>query len=312
MRKFPDPVPLDASILQSRNHRKDRLFFAARWGVLIRLAIVCAELVGFFVFGSRALLMDAVASSMDIISTLFLMLAFFFASRPPDEDHPFGHGRYEPLAGMLLGLLLTVVGVWSFFDQIWKVAEEGVETLHPFVWVIPFLAVILLEICYRIACFVAKRENSPALLADAVHYRIDALTSVIAMAALLVASVEPRVSGWFDTLGALVIAAMMVGLGVMAARKNVQQLMDKAPKSDYFERVKKAAEGVSGVLGTEKLKIQLYGPDAHVDIDVEVAPNLSVEEAHRISQFVRAEIQKAWPQVRDVTVHIEPYYPGDH
>jgi divalent metal cation (Fe/Co/Zn/Cd) transporter len=76
--------------------------------------------------------------------------------------------------------------------------------------------------------------------------------------------------------------------------------------------VKEAALKVEGVLATEKVLIQSYGPDAHVDIDIEVAPNLSVEVAHKLTQKVRAEIQKAWPAVRDVIVHIEPYYPGDH
>jgi len=92
----------------------------------------------------------------------------------------------------------------------------------------------------------------------------------------------------------------------------LNQLLDKIPATRYFLAVRKAAINVNGVLDTEKIRIQQYGPDAHVDIDIEVDPQLSVEKAHTISQHVRAAIQKEWPMVRDVMVHIEPYYPGDH
>ena len=88
--------------------------------------------------------------------------------------------------------------------------------------------------------------------------------------------------------------------------------MDRIPEDRFFNTVRQAAKHVEGVLETEKIRIQRYGPDAHVDIDIEVDPGLTVEVAHAISQKVRVEIQKAWPAVRDVTVHIEPYYSGDH
>jgi divalent metal cation (Fe/Co/Zn/Cd) transporter len=89
-------------------------------------------------------------------------------------------------------------------------------------------------------------------------------------------------------------------------------MMDRIPNPRFFEKVKNAARSVDGVEETEKIRIQLYGPDAHVDIDIEVDPHLTVEVAHKISQQVRAEIQKKWTAVRDVTVHVEPYYPNDH
>ena len=104
----------------------------------------------------------------------------------------------------------------------------------------------------------------------------------------------------------------MIVMGVYAVRNNLHQLLDRVPDAHFFDTVTKAAKIVPGVLDTEKIRIQLYGPDAHVDIDVEVDPQLSVEKAHEISQKVRVEIQKEWPAVRDVTVHIEPYYPNDH
>jgi hypothetical protein len=98
----------------------------------------------------------------------------------------------------------------------------------------------------------------------------------------------------------------------IAAKNNIHQLLDRTPDDSYFTLVRDAAMKASGVHATEKILIQVYGPDAHVSIDVEVDPHLSVEVAHEITQKVRHEIQVAWPAVRDVIVHVEPYYEGDH
>jgi cation diffusion facilitator family transporter len=158
----------------------------------------------------------------------------------------------------------------------------------------------------------AKRRSSPALAADAIHYRIDGLTSLFATFALILVAFYPTWSHLIDHIGAMTISGLMMVIGIVAGKQNLNQLLDRAPDPDYFHRVRSAALKVQGVKETEKVRIQLYGPDAHVDIDIEVDPTLPVEEAHTISQKVRTEIQKEWPLVRDVTVHIEPYYPGDH
>lgn len=313
MSHFPEPINLPESVPRARRNRKKQMIGAAKWGILIRLAIICLELAGVYWFSSSALLMDAIASSLDILSTSLLILCIKLASRPPDEDHPFGHGRYEPIAGLQLGLLLVVIGGGMIFQQGFQIAEiqEGAE-LDPRAWLIPAIATVMLEICYRVIMEVAKRQRSPALAADAAHYRIDALTSLIATLSLIGAAVFPGTGILIDHFGAISISLLMIGIGIFAARNNLNQLMDKVPDPDFFEKVTKAARKVKGVLGTEKVRIQIYGPDAHVDIDVEVDPKLPVETAHKISQEVRAEIQKGWPAVRDVTVHIEPYYPNDH
>jgi cation diffusion facilitator family transporter len=159
---------------------------------------------------------------------------------------------------------------------------------------------------------VATEQKSPALLAEALHFRTDSLNSGFALLALVAAALFPEVSGLCDRVGAIAIALCMTGMGLFGAKKNLNQLLDRTPESELFDLVQHAAMHVEGVLGTEKIRIMHYGPDAHVDIDIEVDPHLSVEVAHTISQHVRLSIQNAWPQVQDVTVHIEPYYKDDH
>ena len=313
MAPFPNPVTLPESVYDERKQRRKAILTAARRGILIRLSIILFELLGVVLFGSSSLLMDALASCLDIAASVLLVLGIRWADKPPDADHPFGHGRYEPLIGLQLGLMLALIGGGMLVQQSFHlVLEPKGFAIDSRAWVVSAIALVLLEICYRVIMRTAKRESSPALAADAIHYRIDGLTSLFATLALLMGAFYPAWSMLFDHLGAILIALLMIFMGIVAARSNIHQLMDRVPDASFFERVRQAALSISGVRGTEKIRIQLYGPDAHVDIDVEVDPDLTVELAHEMSQRVRAEIQKAWPAVRDVTVHIEPFYPGDH
>lgn len=313
MTNFPDPIPLPDHVPKYRHNRRNQVLQAAKWGISLRLFVIAFEFIGFYLFDSSALFVDALASGIDVICSLMLILCIRLAARPPDDDHPFGYGRYEPLAGMQLGVFMILIGGGMVVQQTYQIyhAKRG-SIIDSRAWIAAFVATVIFEVCYHLIHRVAKQQHSVALKAEAIHYRIDGLTSLFAMGALLVGAYYPNWSVLSDHGGAILIAIVMIIVGWRAMMSNLHQLMDRVPEEDYFQRVQKAAMRVEGVHETEKVRIQLYGPDAHVDIDVEVDPSLAVEEAHRISQHVRAEIQKDWPAVQDVTVHIEPYYPGDH
>ena len=275
--------------------------------------VIAAELLAYAACGADVLIVDAAASLADVAASLALLAAVKFAEKPPDEDHPFGHGRIEPLAGLQLGLLIVALGLFLGGRAAWAAATDPPAlALPPWAAAVPAAAAVLLELTARAVAAVGRREHSSALLAEAGHYRVDAATSLLAGAGLLAAAAAPAWGGLIDRAGAAGLAALMVGLGAAAARENLHQLMDRVPHDDHFERVRAAAAGVPGVREVEKLRIQHAGPDAHVDIDVEVDPDETVREAHRTAQHVRAAVVAAWPSVREVVVHVEPYYEGDH
>jgi cation diffusion facilitator family transporter len=313
MPRFPDPLALPNDVYLSRVNRHRQVIKASMIGMAFRLGIILFEFVGVVLIASSALFLDAISSLADLFSTIFLIFCMKLAQRPPDQNHPFGHGRYEPLGGLLLGLVFLVLGGVFFIQQFLGLFQDlSYRYIHPWAWLFPTIAMVMLEIAYRFIQQVAKKERSPALAADAMHYRIDSLTSFLAVITLIIAGYWPESGLFIDHLGAIFIALFMMGIGIFAARDNFHQLMDKIPDASFFEKVRLAALKAPGVQETEKIRIQQYGPDAHVDIDIEVDPYLSVDKAHQISQQVRLEIQKAWPSVRDVTVHIEPYYANDH
>lgn len=312
MTQFPEPVPIPDNVFEERMIREKQVIQASKRGVAIRFSVILFELFGFYIFSSSALLLDALASCLDVLGSLFLIFCIKMASKPPDREHPFGHGRYEPLAGLQLGVFLIIIGGFMLLQQSFQLSELPSGHMDPRAWVVPLVATLLLEGCYRIVMRTSIKQHSPALAADAAHYRIDALTSLFATVALLFGAAFPDWSFFFDHVGAISISLVMIVLGLLAAKSNMNQLMDKTPEPSFFNRVKQAALSVTGVFGTEKIRIQQFGPDAHVDIDIEVDPNLSVLNAHTISQKVRSAIQKEWSSVRDVIVHIEPFYPNDH
>lgn len=313
MSKFPDPLHVPHKVYVARALREKHIINSAKVGISFRIIICIMELVASLFTQSSTLFTDALSNFSDISSTLFLIVFIKLARRPPDNDHPFGHGRYEPFGGLLLGLFLMLLGGALFVQQLFMLPIEHTQhPIHPTTWMIPLIAIILLEISYKLIMKTAKKENSPALLAEAFHYRIDSLTTVIAFATLLLAGFFSTWSHIIDHVGALAIALFMMITGLYSVKQNFYQLTDKIPDESLFAKVRDAAKKVKGVQETEKILIQSYGPDAHVNIDIEVAPAMSVEEAHKISQQVRVEIKKEWPSVREVSVHIEPFYANDH
>lgn len=312
MGQFPEKLPLPEQVSKNRDIRKSEMIHQLFRVMTIRSLIIIAEILAFIFYNTSTLLLDAISMLADIGSSLFLVICIKYASKPPDRGHPFGHGRFEPLGGLQLALLLVVIGGGLFVQQVREVFAPSNMTFQSWIFLIPLFGALLLEISYRWLKKCAQKQNSTALHSEALHYRMDALTSLLASLSLGLTFVFPKVSHIIDHLGASAISALMVIVGARACKQNMDQLMDKIPDKKYFKLIRNAVAKVEGVFASEKLLIQFYGPDAHVSIDVEVDPRLSVEVSHRISQMVRVAIQEAWPQVRDVIVHIEPFYPGDH
>jgi cation diffusion facilitator family transporter len=310
---FPAPLPIPKEVFIARKLRSSAMVRIAVRGIIVRFIIAIIELIGYAYFQSASLLLDSLSTFVDVASSILLIVSIKLAERPPDEDHPFGHGRYEPVVGMQLGIFLVLGGVGMFVHQFLGLFHlEQTKVMDSRAWLLPLVACVFLEISYRRMKKVADREQSPALLSEAFHFRVDSLNSLLALIALVLASIVPSWSWVFDSFGALAIALFMLSVGIYATKANLNQLLDRIPSASYFDKVRKAAMSVPQVRGTEKILIQQYGPDAHVDIDIEVDPMLSVEIAHGISQQVRNAVQKDWPQVRDVVVHIEPFYENDH
>ena len=146
MSKFPPSISLPESVRESRLERRLQMMVTARRGIILRSVIIIAELLGFVFLNSSALLLDSLSSLIDIAASLFLIFCIKIADKPPDRNHPFGHGRFEPIAGLQLGLLLTVIGGGMLFQQLTAItAPTDAKVIQPLTWLIPLGAVVAIK-----------------------------------------------------------------------------------------------------------------------------------------------------------------------
>lgn len=280
-----------------------------RWaqaGLLTNAVLVLVKLVAGLLGHANALVADAVESSADIFSSLIVWMGLSIALRPADEDHPYGHGKAEPLAAAVVSLMLLAAAV-----GITIMAIREIRTPHhlpaPFTLFVAAGVIIVKEILYRRVARVGRETGSTAVVADAWHHRSDAISSGAAFIGIGIALWGGK--GWeaADDWAALVAALVVAVNGVRTLRPAISGLMDEAPDRAVKERVGAVASAVDGVLSVEHLNVRSSGLGYYVDIHVQADPAISLEEAHEISARVKYAIRGEIPRVVNVLVHMEPY-----
>jgi len=280
-----------------------------RWaqaGLLINAVLVLVKLIAGIVGHANALVADAVESSADIFSSLIVWMGLSIAARPADEDHPYGHGKAEPLAAAVVSLMLLGAAV-----GISILAIREILTPHhlpsPFTLFVAAGVIIVKEILYRRVSRVGKDVGSTAVTADAWHHRADAVSSLAAFIGISIALIGGR--GWeaADDWAALVAAVLVAVNGVRTLRPAISGLMDEAPDTAVKVRAMDAACSVNGVIRVENLKLRRSGLGFYVDLHVQADPVISLEDAHEIAARVKYAILDAIPNAVNVLVHMEPF-----
>ncbi len=282
---------------------------AIRWaqaGLLTNALLVFVKLFAGIIGHSNALIADAVESSADIFSSLIVWMGLSIAARPADEDHPYGHGKAEPLAAAVVSLMLLGAAI-----GIAIIAIRDIRIPHhlpaPFTLFVAAGVIIVKEILYRRVARVGKEVGSSAVTADAWHHRSDAISSLAAFIGISIALLGGR--GWeaADDWAALVAALVVAVNGARTLRPAISGLMDEAPDRTVKERALHAAAEVNGVRSVENLNVRSSGVGFYVDLHVKADPKLSLEDAHEIAAKVKYAILEAIPSCVNVLVHMEPY-----
>jgi cation diffusion facilitator family transporter len=284
-----------------------------RWaqaGLLINAILVLVKLFAGIVGHANALVADAVESSADIFSSMIVWMGLSIAARPADEDHPYGHGKAEPLAAAVVSLMLLGAAA-----GISVLAIREIRTPHhlpaPFTLFVAAGVIVVKEILYRRVSRVGKDVGSTAVTADAWHHRADAISSLAAFVGISIALIGGR--GWeaADDWAALVAALLVAVNGVRTLRPAISGLMDEAPDRSVKERVLEAACSVKGVRNVENLKVRRSGLGFYADVHVQADAAISLAEAHEIAGAVKYAVLAAVPSVVGVLVHMEPHRMGN-
>jgi len=277
----------------------------ALFGMIVNLIFAAAKILGGLFGNAYVLIADGIESTLDIAGSFIIWGGLKLAALPPDETHPYGHGKAEPIAAVIVafGVLAAAAGL-----AIQSVRE--ILTPHhgpaPFTLIILIVVIVIKEILFRYVNRIGRHAESTAVQTDAWHHRSDALTSAAAFIGISVALIGGE--GWrsADDWAALFACAVIAANGIRLLRPALFEIMDTAPRGEIVDLVRKAAASVPGVVRIDKSFIRKMGLSFYVDLHVEVDGNISVREGHQIAHAVKRAIQENDPRIADVLVHIEP------
>ena len=261
-------------------------------------------LAGFF-GNSYALIADAIESTTDIFSSLLVLFGLKYAKRPADENHPYGHGKIEPLITFLVVAFLVTSATIIAYESI-----QNIQTPHkvPKPWTLIVLGCIILwkEISFRIVLKKSKETNSSSLKADAWHHRSDAITSIMAFIGISIALIFGKGYETADDWAALFASAFILYNSYLIFRPALGEIMDEHLYDDLLEEIREESIKVKGVLGTEKCFIRKAGMKYHVDLHAIVDGEISVKEGHDLAHNLKDYLRNEIPNLGHVLIHIEP------
>jgi cation diffusion facilitator family transporter len=254
---------------------------------------------------SYALIADAIESTTDFFSSFLVLLGLKYASRPADKNHPYGHGKAEPLITFIVvGFLITSALVIAHESiQNIKTPHEGPR---PFTLFVLGAIIIWKEISYQLVIRKSRETKSTLLKADAWHHRSDAITSVTAFLGITVALVMGKGYESADDWAALAASAFILYNCYRIFRPALGEIMDEHTYDEMIEQIRSVAIQVPGVTDTEKCIVRKVGMRYFIDLHIEVDGDISVRQGHDIAHALKAKLMEELPEVADVLMHVEP------
>ena len=274
-------------------------------GLVVNVVLAFAKIVAGLVGHAYVLIADGIESALDVGGSIVIWGGLTVAARPPDRTHPYGHGKAEPIAAIVVafGVLAAALTI-----AIQSVREILLPHHGPAPWtlVVLIVAVIIKEVLFRYVIRFGRKVESTAVKTDAWHHRIDAMTSTAAFIGISIALVGGKPWQSADDWAALVACVLIGWNGYRLARPAFFEIMDTAPRGKFIRSIRDTAKSVPGVVEVEKCRARKMGLDFYVDLHVGVDGDMSVHEGHEIAHRVKRAIQQSDSRVADVLVHIEP------
>ena len=277
-------------------------------GLVINVVLASVKIVAGVVGHAYVLIADGMESALDVGGSIVIWGGLTVAARPPDRTHPYGHGKAEPLAALVVAICVLAAAIGLAIESVREILTPH-HGPAPFTLAILVVVIVIKEFLFRYVNRIGRDLESTAVKTDAWHHRSDALTSAAAFIGISVALVGGE--GWqsADDWAALFACAVIAANGISLALPAFQEIMDTAPRDKIVRSILAVASSVPGVVEVEKCYARKMGLDYYVDLHVGVDGNISVHEGHEIAHRVKAAIQQSDSRIADVLVHIEPAHP---
>jgi cation diffusion facilitator family transporter len=294
---------LNHSTRQAR--RADTARRVALLSIGVSGALAFSKLLIGWMAGSTAVVADGFESAGDVVGSTIVLLGLMAASRPPDAEHPYGHGRFEMLSGLAVGVLLAAAGAGICVHAIESLSVRRALPAAYGIW--PLVASIVFKAILSSLKFrYGRRTGSGALIADAWNDLVDILSGGAAMVALGLTLLDPSRFLHADQYGGFVVGLIVIFTGARIVRETSLQLVDTMPDENLMNQIRCVALAVPGVDGVEKCFARKTGFEYHVDLHLEVDPEITVRESHDIATQVRIRLKENLDFIADVLVHVEP------
>ncbi len=254
---------------------------------------------------SYALIADAIESTSDIFSSLLVLFGLKFANKPADKNHPYGHGRIEPLITFLVVGFLVTSALIIAHDAI-KNIQTPHELPKPFTLIVLGCIIVFKEIFYRVIVKRSEKTKSSSLKADAWHHRSDAITSLAAFIGISIALLMGKGYEAADDWAALLSSIFILYNCYLIFRPALGEIMDEHVYDDMVDEIRKISKTVTGVIDTEKCHIRKIGITFLVDLHIVVNSKITVKEGHDIAHNLKDTLKQNIPELADVLIHVEP------
>jgi len=278
-------------------------------GMVVSGALAAIKITAGLMGHSTAVVADGLESTADVFASGIVLLGLTLAAKPADWDHPYGHGRVETVTGLFVGFMLAIAGLAISANAL-RMVRAAVPGAAPsparfVIW--PLIgSAVAKSMLSSVKFHYGRKIGSAALLADAWNDSVDILSAVAALVAVSFTIVAPHRFSSADHWGAFAVGLIVIFTGIRVTRDTTLQLVDTMPDRESMAHVRDAALTVPGVRGVEKCYARKTGLQYHVDLHLEVDPEITVRQSHEIATEVRIVIKETLPWVADVLVHVEP------
>ncbi|KAJ51001.1 cation diffusion facilitator family transporter [Clostridium tetanomorphum] len=258
------------------------------------------------IFGkSSAMIADGIHTLSDVITTIMVILGLKISSKKEDEEHPYGHEKFEPVYAKIISTLLLITGIFIAYEGVKVLLSGNYNTPGTIALIAAVVSIIAKEFMYRYTIYTAKKIKSISMEADAWHHRSDALSSIGTFIGIFGARAGLKI---LDPLTSIIVSFFIIKVAIEFYLKSVKELVDTSADKETIATIKEETLKINGVENIYNLKTRTFGSKVYVDIEIYVDSKMTVEESHRIATAVHDNLENKIENIKHCMVHVEPFY----
>lgn len=292
------------------DQRTTKIYRVTLLGMFVNMVLFVFKLVAGIIGRSGAMIADAVHSASDFATDIVVLAFVRISAKPRDDDHDWGHGKYETLASLIIGVALFAVGVEILVDSAEKIAAVASGEVLPRPGVIAIIAaavsIISKEVLYHYTVRVGRKLDSPSVIANAWHHRSDALSSIGALLGIGCAYFLGEKWRIADPIAAIVVAALIIKVAYDLCRTALAELLEKSLPRDVEEEILSIISATPNVYKPHNLRTRRIGSDIAIEVHIRVDGNMSVHDSHEISRDIEQALRNRYGAQTAVAIHVEP------